>query len=67
MLAALGPVLLALYLLPPRATFGLAGALFVTLLIVIVVAAVAGVWPAIVAAAIGFLVDDGYFSPPYDT
>jgi GAF domain-containing protein len=66
-LAVIGPVLFALALLPFRSSVGLTSVLFCTLLVVVVVATMGGVLPAILAAGVGFLVGDFFFTPPYDT
>jgi two-component system sensor histidine kinase KdpD len=64
-MAAVGMPLFALALIPVRETIQVTGALPLLLLGAIAVAAVAGVFPGIVAALIGFGFGDWYFIPPY--
>jgi signal transduction histidine kinase len=64
-LAAVGPALVALGLLPFRSSIGLAGLLFPLLLAVVFVAVVGGARPALVAIAVGFAAGAFLFAPPY--
>jgi len=66
-LAVIGPVLIALALVPVRPTVGLASVLLCTLLVVVVTAAVGGERPAITTAVLGFGAADFFFTPPYDS
>jgi signal transduction histidine kinase len=64
-LAGGGSPLLAAGLIPLRSELGLAGYLFLTLLLVVAAAVTGGMWPALVAVAVGFFAGDLYFAPPY--
>jgi signal transduction histidine kinase len=66
-LAVIGPVLFALILLPFRSSESLASVLLCTLLVIIVVSAIGGPWPAITAACVGFLANEFFFTPPYNS
>jgi signal transduction histidine kinase len=66
-LAVIGPAIFALVLLPFRVSVGLTSVLFFTLLVVTLVSVIGGVWPAILAACIGLLVDEYFYTPPYDS
>jgi two-component system sensor histidine kinase KdpD len=50
-----------------RAHFGLPSVLLLFLLLVVAVSAVGGVWPALAAAVVGFLLVNWYFTPPVHT
>jgi two-component system sensor histidine kinase KdpD len=50
-----------------RTHFGLPSVLLLFLLLVVAVSAVGGVWPALTAAVIGFLLVNWYFTPPVHT
>ncbi|MCX4790606.1 MULTISPECIES: sensor histidine kinase [unclassified Streptomyces] len=65
LLAVLAPLAVAAVLLPARATLGLAGALFCTLLAVVLTAVVGGIRPAVTATVIGFLAADVLYTRPY--
>jgi signal transduction histidine kinase len=65
--AIVGPALIAVALVPVRSTVGLASVLLWTVLLVVVTAAIGGVWPAVTAAVLGFGAGDFFFTPPYDT
>ncbi|MCW2523262.1 MAG: hypothetical protein JWO63_1597 [Frankiales bacterium] len=67
MVAIVGPALIAVALVPVRATVGLASVLLWTLLLVVITAAIGGARPALTAALIGFGAADFFFTPPYDT
>jgi len=47
-----------------RGSIGLPGVLLIYMLVVVVVAVVGGVWPAIGAAIVAFLLANWYFTPP---
>jgi len=65
---ALGGVALAtLALLPGRDQVGLETVLLVYVLICVIASAVGGVWPAMAAAAAGFLAANYFFTEPYGT
>jgi signal transduction histidine kinase len=64
-LGILGPPLVALAGVPLRSQLGLAGFLFATLLVVIVVAVIGGLRPAIATVAVGFLAGAVFFARPY--
>jgi signal transduction histidine kinase len=64
-LAIIGPVLIAAGLLPFRPSIGLAGFLFVTLLVIVTAALMGGLWPALAGAAIAIPLGDYFFAPPY--
>jgi signal transduction histidine kinase len=61
------PALFALASLPFRSSFGLAGVLSLTLLVVAASSALGGVRPAITAVAVGALAGAFTFAPPYGT
>ncbi|MER6102907.1 DUF4118 domain-containing protein [Streptomyces sp. NPDC001832] len=65
LLAVVAPLAVAVALLPARATLGLAGALFCTLLAVVLTAVVGGIRPAVTATLIGFLAADVLYTRPY--
>jgi signal transduction histidine kinase len=64
-LAVVGPLLVAVVLLPFRSSLGLAGFLFCTLLAVVAVAVIGGVRPALTAVVVGFLAGAFFHKPPY--
>jgi len=64
-LAILAPVLIALALLPIRSSLGLAAELSCMLLVVVLVAVVGGVRPAVLATVTGFLIADYLYARPY--
>ena len=66
-LAAAAPPILALVLAQLREHFGLPSVLLLFLLLVVGVSAVGGLWPALTAAVIGFLLVNWYFTPPLYT
>jgi two-component system sensor histidine kinase KdpD len=66
-LALVGPPLLALVLAQLREHLGLPSVLLLFLLLVVGVSAVGGLWPALVAAVLGFLLVNWYFTPPLYT
>ena len=63
-LAVVGPVLITLALLPFRSDLGLGGMLFCLLIVVVVVAGIGGVRPALVAVVVGFAAGVIVFSRP---
>jgi signal transduction histidine kinase len=63
-LAVAGPLLIGLGSLPIRSSFGLAGVLFCSLLVVVAVALIGGVRPALLAVVIGVLVGAAVFARP---
>jgi len=67
LLAVIGFPLLTVVLTSSRSHVDLSTALSSYLLLVIAVAATGGVWPAIPAAAAGFLLSNYYFAPPIHT
>ena len=64
-LAVVGPVVVAVGLLPFRSSLGLAGVLFCTLLAVVAVALIGGVGAALTAVVVGFLAGALLFAHPY--
>jgi signal transduction histidine kinase len=66
-LAVLGSWAIALGLVPIRAEVGLSAVLLCSLILVVIVAAIGGLWPALVAAILAFVADELFFTPPYDT
>jgi two-component system sensor histidine kinase KdpD len=66
-LAAAGLPLLTLVLARVREDFGLPTVMLLYLLLVVVVSAVGGLWPALATAMIGFLLVNWYFVPPLHT
>ena len=65
---ALGaPLLLAAVLALMREQLGLPSVLLLFLLLVVLVSAVGGLWPALLAAVSGFLLVNWYFTPPLYT
>jgi two-component system sensor histidine kinase KdpD len=66
-LAVLAPPLLALLLTAMRGTLTLPGDLLLFLFLVVVVAAIGGLLPALVAAVSGSLLANYYFTPPLHT
>ena len=67
MIGVVGFPLLTLILTADRSGAGLATALSSYLVLVVVVAAIGGVWPAALAAVAGFLLSNYYFAPPIHT
>ena len=63
-LAVVGPVVVAVGLLPFRSSLGLAGVLFCTLLAVVAVALIGGVGAALTAVVVGFLAGALLFAHP---
>ncbi|HEX7135947.1 MAG TPA: DUF4118 domain-containing protein [Iamia sp.] len=66
-LAVVGPMLLTAVLRPLRADINLSTVLLLLLSLVVAVAGTGGTWPALVAALIGTLLVNWYFTPPYGT
>jgi two-component system sensor histidine kinase KdpD len=66
-LTLLGFPLLTVALTAARSRTDLSTALSSNLVLVVVVAALGGVWPAALAAALGFLLSNYYFAPPIHT
>ena len=67
LLAALGPVALAMVLLPFRDDLSLSSDLLLFLTLTVGVALVGGLWPALVGAVVSSLVLNWVFTPPYGT
>lgn len=67
LLAVLGPAVVAFGLLPVRSSVGLAGFLSGSLLAVIVVAVIGGVWPALASAAVALVLGAYFYTLPYDS
>ena len=65
--AVVGLPLLTLVVLPLRSTLTLATEMLFFLLLVLVIALVGGRWPAIAAGAVGSLVLNFFFTPPFHT
>jgi signal transduction histidine kinase len=66
-LTIVGPALLTVICLPFRDQLGLGGFLMLTLLLVIAIALIGGVWPAVVTVGLGFVAGAIFFAPPYDS
>ena len=66
-LAVVGSWAIALGLIPIRAEIGLDAVLLCSLILVLVVAAIGGLWPALVTAILAFVANELFFTPPYDT
>ena len=66
-LGAVGLPLLTWILTNLRTDLGLPSVLLLFLLLVVVISAVGGVWPALTAAVVGFLLVNWYFTPPVHT
>jgi two-component system, OmpR family, sensor histidine kinase KdpD len=66
-LAVAGPLLLTLALSQVREDFELPSVLLLSLLLVVAVAAIGGIYPALLAAVGGFLLVNWYFTPPLYT
>src|SRR6201999_3421663 len=64
-LALGGSAALTAGLHPLRTQLGLAGYLLLTLLIVVAVAVIGGMWPALAAVVIGFVAGGYFFAAPY--
>jgi two-component system sensor histidine kinase KdpD len=67
LLAAAGLPLLTWLLSHLRTELGLPSVLLLFLLLVVAISAVGGVWPALSAAVVGFLLVNWYFTPPVHT
>ncbi len=67
LIALVGFPLLTIVLTATRSHVDLSSALSSYLVLVVVVAAVGGVWPAALAAIAGFLLSNYYFTPPIHT
>ena len=67
LLGAIGLPLLTWVLTNLRTDLGLPSVLLLFLLLVVVISAVGGVWPALTAAVVGFLLVNWYFTPPVHT
>jgi len=67
LLAAIGLPLLTWLLTNLRTHLGLPSVLLLFLLLVVAISAVGGVWPALTAAVVGFLLVNWYFTPPVHT
>jgi len=67
LLTVVGFPLLTLLLTANRSHVDLATALSAYLVLVVAVAAIGGVWPAMLAAVVGFLLSNYYFAPPIHT
>ena len=63
-LAIVGPPILTVLLDQIRGHLGLPSVLLLFLLLVVIVSAVGGLWPAVIAAISGFLLVNYYFTPP---
>ena len=66
-IAAVGLPLLTWVLTNLRTDLGLPSVLLLFLLLVVVISVVGGVWPALSAAVVGFLLVNWYFTPPVHT
>lgn len=66
-LAVLAVVVSTLIFLPGRDTFAKGQWALLYLLVILLVASAAGVWPAVLAAVLAFLVWNFFFLPPYHT
>ena len=66
-LALAVPAILTVFLAKFRDDVGLPSVLLLFLLLVVGVSAVGGIWPALVAAVVGFLLVNWYFTPPLYT
>ena len=66
-LGAIGFPLITVVLTSSRSSTDLATALSSYLVLVVAVAAIGGVWPAVLAALAGFLLSNYYFAPPVHT
>ena len=66
-LAVLLPALLVVVLTPFREDLNLVSDVLLFLLVVVVVALVGGIWPALLAAVLGFVLLNYYFTPPLHT
>ena len=67
LLAVVGLPLLTWLLSDLRTDLGLPSVLLLFLLLVVAISAVGGVWPALSAAVVGFLLANWYFTPPIHT
>ena len=66
-IAVVGPWVVALGLVPVRTTVGLSAVLLCSLILVVIVAALGGLRPALVTAVFAFFADEVFFTTPYDT
>src|SRR5580704_4066339 len=66
-LAVVGSWAIPLGLVPIRTEVGLATVLLCSLILVIAVAAIGGLWPALLTAFVAFVADEFFFTPPYDS
>jgi two-component system sensor histidine kinase KdpD len=66
-IAVVGPLLLTFAMANLRNSFDLPAQLMLYLLVVVGAAAAGGLWPALFASAIGFLLANWYFTPPLYT
>lgn len=66
-LAVVGSWVIALAFVPIRTDVGLTSVLLCSLILVMIVAAIGGLWPALVTALLAFVADEFFFTPPYDT
>ena len=66
-LAVVGSWALAWALIPIRRDVGLDAVLLCSLFLVMVVAAIGGLWPALATAVLAVIADELFFTPPYDT
>ncbi|HMJ78746.1 MAG TPA: ATP-binding protein [Iamia sp.] len=66
-LSVLGPIVLTTLLRPLRADVNLSTVLLLLLSLVVAAAGLGGIGPAIVAAVVGTLLVNWYFTPPYGT
>jgi two-component system sensor histidine kinase KdpD len=66
-IAAIVLPLLTVALVGVRSSISLASILLIYLIVVVGVAAVGGIWPAIAAAIASFLLVNWYFTPPFNT
>ncbi len=66
-LAVIGPVIVAITLLPVRATVELAGFVSGALVAVVLVAVIGGIWPALTSTGIALVLGAYLYSPPYDS
>jgi signal transduction histidine kinase len=66
-LAAAGPILVAVGLLSLRSSIGLAGFLSGALLAVALVAVIGGIWPALVSAIVAIVLGAYFYTAPFDS
>jgi signal transduction histidine kinase len=67
MAAVAAPLAIAAGSIPLRSNFGLAGGLFCTLLVVVAVARIGGVPPAVGAVAVGVVAGAFFLAPPFNS